>query len=397
MTIRAGRALTLILVCLVAASPVFANCVVSLQAPATVASSETYDVKIVPAAGDPHNYVFTESWGEVRMNPTETPSARSRTQRWDALSSAVPFQGAKLKQFSHVATYDMPVTYRVVATNSYNQSEVCSAEAIVLVKADPELTPFTLRGVIPVVGATGGLNGSRFKTSLKLVGAGKGKLIFHPINRTGSDADPSIPYDLTSNNGIQIFDDLMASFGLSGVGSLDIVPDQSIRPAVPGAEARIYNQTDNGATFGTLEPAMVPAEWMGLDGPDQFRGILINPQFQTRVAAGGSGIGIPPLTPGLRLNVGIRSFTRMAIFVFVRHADGTSQGKLLNVDANALIMGPVEALFFLPPTGPGDSVSILVSSGMGIPFYTLTDNATNDPAIMFHYRGESSYLDRFND
>src|SRR6185295_13236376 len=78
------------------------------------------------------------------------------------------------------------------------------------------------------------------------------------------------------------------------------VQDLAEADRLPSVEARIYNVTDSGATFGALEPMMLPAEWIGLDGSDQFRGLTVSSQFQTRVARGGEGLSIPPLTPGMR-------------------------------------------------------------------------------------------------
>src|SRR5262249_6668059 len=161
--------------------------------------------------------------------------------------------------------------YRVTATNISNPADLCVSEAVVLVHGDPELDRMTRRAVIPIVGTTGGLNGSLFKTVLKLTGnvTQYGRLVFHPIAKEGSDSDPSIPYSFDGNSsGVIIYDDLMAAFGFLGIGSLDVIPEGTNLQA-PRAEARIYNQAAEG-TFGTMEPMMFPAEWFGLERPPEL-------------------------------------------------------------------------------------------------------------------------------
>lgn len=354
------------------AVPVHAACTVSLTAPAQVASDQQYSVTINEAAHSGYTYTLTEDWaGKLffdqvrRATVDEKPAAFQRS-------------------FRHRSTFDVPVTYRVVARNDANPADVCFSEVTVLVKADPDLDRLVRRGVIPLVGTTGGLNGSFFKTSLKLYGGQSGRLIFHPLGQQGSDNDPSIPYVFELGQQSIVIDDLMAAFGLFGVGSLDIVPEGTQQ--LPLAEARIYNQTAEG-TFGTMEPMMIAAEWSGFDRPPELKGSSIS-------------LVVPPISEGSRVNLGIRGIIHTNYSIQIRHADGTIsfapflsvQESMVRMGTPAQLSGPV---YPLPELVPGDVVIMNVQPG-AIPFYTVTDNKTNDPAINFAILG-STNVTRYND
>ena len=366
--------------CWLIAVSAHAGCSVSLTAPAEAQSGQTYSVLINPA-GPAYRYVSTEEWSG-RLGFNQFP--HSTVSEQPAVSNTEPFNIHP--SISHRTTFDLPVSYRVTAINSSNPSDSCVGEATVLVHADPELARETRRTVIPVVGTTAGLNGSFFKTSLSLAGNETlhGRLVFHPIGRPGSDSDPSIPYDFSKGN-LLVFDDLMAAFGLFGVGSLDIVPEGDSLQS-PDAQARIYNTSAQG-TFGTMEPIFFPADWFGLNRPAEE-------------SHAGASIAVLRIPDGMRVNLGIRSFSQLSFTISISHADGTSSFKgPLGMDPDTLLMGTPSQLvapLTLPDLVPGDTVSILISRGAGIPFYTLTDNKTNDPAINFPVLGGGN-LSRYDD
>ena len=370
-----ARCLVVLFLCVPVA--VHAACTVSLTAPTDAQSGQTYRVLITPP-GPAYKYVFTEQWsGRLGFNL----KPRSTVSELPPTLNPAPFN---THSFSHLTTVELPVTYRVIATNTANPSDLCVAEATVLVHADPALDRATRRGVIPVVGTTGGLNGSLFKTSLKLAGNETlhGRLVFHPIGKPGSDSDPSISYSFPAGD-VLVFDDLMSAFGLTGVGSLDIIPEGTIQ--LPGVEARIYNQSAQG-TFGTMEPVMFPAEFFGLERP---------PELQTPNV----GVTASRISEGARVNLGIRSLADSSVVLFIRHADGSrSTLQKFFVAADTLLMGTPSQLaapYVLPDLLPGDDVTLYVESGAGIPFYTVTDNRTNDPAINFPVLGDVN-LGRYN-
>jgi hypothetical protein len=198
----------------------------------------------------------------------------------------------------------------------------------------------------------------------------RGRLVFHPIFQEGKDSDPSIPYEFSAGN-VLVFEDLMAAFGLFGVGSLDIVPEGP-NHQVPTAETRIYNQSADG-TFGTMEPMIMPAQYFGFERPIEE-------------SSPGAGIDIPTISEGTRVNLGVLGFEHCTFMISIHHADGTSSSSApLALQAGMLKMGTPSQLaapFVLPDLVPGDRASVSISGG-GIPFYTVTDNKTNDPAINF--------------
>jgi hypothetical protein len=195
------------------AVPLRAACTVSLVYPAEVQSGQTYSVLIKPAGGF-YRYVLAEQWpGKLFFNQ----KLHSAVDTYEGTDKLQPFN---THTYSHRTTFDLQVVYRVVATNFADPTDSCYGEATVKVHADPELDRLTRRAVVPVVGTTGGLNGSFFRTSLKLIGNEtlRGRLVFHPSFQEEKDSDPSIPYDFSAGD-VLVFEDLMAAFGLFGVGS----------------------------------------------------------------------------------------------------------------------------------------------------------------------------------
>jgi WD40-like Beta Propeller Repeat len=88
--------------------------------------------------------------------------------------------------------------------------------------------------IIPIAGSTTGAGGEAFRTTAQLSNSGdaeiSGKLIFHPAGVPAANSDPQITYRLGGFES-QAFPDLMASFGVTGIGSVEIVPDAGPAPA----------------------------------------------------------------------------------------------------------------------------------------------------------------------
>ena len=221
---------SLIVVCSVAliAPSLHAGCNVSLTGPSEVPSGVKYSLN-VSQAGPGYVYTLTENW--ARNQNQESPSGKA---------SVAAFTRIPTFQYVHETTFDMPVTYVLTAYNPSNPNDACAATLTVNIKADPEFVRTAQRGVIPLVGKTPGLNGADFRTSLTLMGNESihGRLVFHPAGQAASDADPSIPYSFTQGAPVLQFDDLMAAFGRTGLGSLDIIPEGT-NLALPDAKTRI--------------------------------------------------------------------------------------------------------------------------------------------------------------
>jgi hypothetical protein len=111
---------------------------------------------------------------------------------------------------------------------------------------------------IPAAGSLQGGFGSFFRTSLALSNPGsieiRGKLLYHPANRAGTDSDPTLSYVIPPNGTLN-YSDVVVAMGQSGLGSLDILTTASPTPI---ATARVYNDNGAAGTSGAAEDA-VPA------------------------------------------------------------------------------------------------------------------------------------------
>jgi hypothetical protein len=225
-----------------------------------------------------------------------------------------------------------------------------------------------------VVGSTPGAFGGQFKTALELRGTANqhGRLVFHPAGQPASDGDPSMPYSFATTRVIA-FDDVVAAMGQQGIGSLDIIPDDDAPDRVPDAEARLYNDTSMG-TFGTFTRPVLPYEYLHPTGME---------------------VRIPDNR--FRVNLGIRALTAATVTTIVLTADGRPNGlKTLTFPAGWMEMKSASD-FLGRALEPGQSVAISVS-GAAVMFYTITENATNDPTLVLGpTRGTPTDLSRFVD
>ncbi|HEX7809348.1 MAG TPA: hypothetical protein VF608_11500 [Thermoanaerobaculia bacterium] len=281
------------------------------------------------------------------------------------------------RTFERQTTYNLNATYRVIATGVAN----CSGEKIVQYKLDPNFKKAMVRSVIPLVGSTPGANGAQFKTSLRLRSPGgdltTGKLVFHPIGVPSTPADPSINYRLAGSDSKQEWDDIVAAFGATGLGTIDIVPDPVVGDVnrtqmVPSADVRLFNVTPNG-TFGTLEVQTQPFSFHK-DNPEADAGLRVT---------------VP--TSELRLNIGVRTFLDSEIDVVVMRNGESVVNRTFNMVGDLLQFVPAAA-FVGSDVQAGDEIFVRVR-GAGVPIYSLTDNTTNDPALFV----PPAEIDRFVD
>ncbi|HEY3057197.1 MAG TPA: hypothetical protein VGK31_14825 [Thermoanaerobaculia bacterium] len=277
---------------------------------------------------------------------------------------------------NHRASADTKIWYlvtaaldsRTLAVNPFEEG--CTETLVVTLKADPEFRALTRKAVLPIVGSGPGAFGGRFKTSLKLSPSGpvSGRLVFHPSGSTASPDDPSMPYNIDSISPI-IIDDIVAELGRTGIGSLDIVPDTN---AVPVVEARFYNDTPNG-TFGTATAAFYPFDY--LQAP------TLN-------------LTIPDTR--FRINIGLRTLTETKAKALVYNIYGKlREFRDLAWPADYTILGTVRQVLGVD-LQPGESVSLFFE-GAAIPFYTRTENRTNDPELFVvtpaHSTNVNSYVE----
>lgn len=252
--------------------------------------------------------------------------------------------------------------------------DACTGMIEITLDVDPEFRKFARKAVVPVVGSTPGAFGGRFKTALELRGGASqhGRLIFHPAGKPASDDDPSIPYSFVTSRVIS-FDDVVAAMGQQGIGSLDIVPDADSSDRLPEAEVRLYNDTAMG-TFGTFTRPVLPYDYLRPAG------------FEIRIP-----------DPRFRVNVGLRALEETTVQVVILNTAGRPEG-LRNFTFPAGWMEMKSASDFVGrPLEPGQSLMISVF-GAAVPFYTITENATNDPTLVLGpIRGTQTDLSKFVD
>lgn len=239
-------------------------------------------------------------------------------------------------------------------------NDACAAVIDVEMPADAAFRNMTRKAILPVVGSTPGAMGGRFKTSLVMrpfAQNQRGKLVFHPAGRVASDNDPSIPYAFTGADPL-VFDDVVAAIGQSGIGSLDIVPDNDASSLIPIIEARLYNDASVG-TFGTLAQPAYPFDYLR---PATLEVVI-------------------PENDRSRINIGFRTITETKMRILIYNAVGTLIS-FRDVTYPAGWMQMTSAADFTGKAlGPGQMVQVQFT-GAVIPFHTVTENSTNDPTLI---------------
>ena len=228
-----------------------------------------------------------------------------------------------------------------------------------------------LRGIIPVVASAAGANGSNFRTSLQLLhGAGltsntiTGKLVFHPAGTSGSVSDPTLTYTIGAGQ-VLSFPDIVATFGRSGTGSIDLVTTQSATK--PIIITRVFNDAGAAGTAGLTED-------------------LIDLSDARVLNAATTGFLVTPTDPAkTRFNIGVRTLLAGATFTAVLR--DTNGGAVRSVTKSY----PPNWFEQVDSTGffggfaisGNQSIAITISSGSAIIYGSTTDNITNDPNIQY--------------
>jgi len=273
--------------------------------------------------------------------------------------------------FQRTVADPIDYSFRVTALNTKDpNAQVCTGTTnalFTLTGPNFDFRNAIKRTIVPVVATIPGANGSQFKTSLRLTAqtalVGKGKLIFHPAGQVGSDDDPSIPYSFSHDGESIVFDDIVGAFGKTGVGSIDIVPvlnDPTNRqPYVPVAEAHLYNQTANG-TFGSFEHHVQPIDFLASN--------------EVRAHASETG--------QYRVNIGFRTISTTMMNFDVYDVNGSLRlHRSFTYGPNFTLLTSPEALLNTS-LAPGETIAVYPERGSyAIPFFTYTDNGTNDPTI----------------
>ena len=219
--------------------------------------------------------------------------------------------------------------------------------------------------ILPVVISSPGVPGSNFRNGVQLSNPSgtviTGRIVFHPQGVSASTSDPALNYALNPGQ-TQSLGDILATLGLTGIGSADIFVTTG---AAPVATARIFNDGGALGTSGFTEDAFKPTEALSAGA----RGVLI----------------APPDALLFRFNIGVRTLAGGAtIAVTVRDAAGTVVRTLSRGYAPNFFQQTDAATFFNGlPLASNQSVTIDVVSGSLFIYGATADNRTNDSSISF--------------
>ncbi|MFN2441825.1 MAG: hypothetical protein ABR517_03985 [Thermoanaerobaculia bacterium] len=215
--------------------------------------------------------------------------------------------------------------------------------------------------LIPIAGSTKGAHGSAFRTSAQLSNPGdaeiSGHILFHPAGISAGENDPSYAYRLAPYES-QTLPDVLASIGVSGVGSLEIVPDEGPAPA---SAFRI----ENGGS-SVVVPPVEPASVMET-------GEL-------------SAVKMPSDMNRFRVNVGIRTLdTGATIWICIHEPDGTYlRGATHLFPPNTLSQVPVSELLG-GEVQPDQMIMFTINGGSAVVYTsTLENNGSGSTLQIVH-------------
>lgn len=252
---------------------------------------------------------------------------------------------------------------QTITARSDSSTTIPSVRAAVQATGAAALTGAVAK-VVPVVISGSGQLGSFFRAALQAHNPGatplNGSFVFHPQGRVGSPADPSLPYTLVPGQ-TMFLADLIAAMGLSGIGSLDVVP--STGTATPIVSVRIYNDAGGLGTFGFTEEAKDLADALAAGAKAVLIGVFDTTAFRFN-------IGVRTLENGATINVTVRDSSGAVVKTLAR-----------TYPANTFEQSDVAAFLENTPIGPNHTITVEVAAGSLFLYGVTADNATSDPAI----------------
>ncbi|MGH9443451.1 MAG: hypothetical protein ACRD16_14385 [Thermoanaerobaculia bacterium] len=223
---------------------------------------------------------------------------------------------------------------------------------------------------VPAVGSLPGANGANFKTAFQMHNSSpasvSGKLVYHAAAHSAAPGDPSLAYALAAGQTLS-YPDLLAAFGLTGLGTLDVVPASGSPPLVL---ARVINDLGPGGGLGLAEEAATAAEVLK---PGDHADAIIPPDLSKQ-----------------RMNLGIRTFGAALLAVTLSDASGRFKGDRPLV--KALPSGEFQQYSLQEFLGSGvaipagGSVRIEVIGGQALVYASVVDNVTNDSSYQIARR-----------
>jgi len=291
----------------------------------------------------------------------------SKTFTYNPATSAPP-------RFQHVSIRNEQLFYRVTLFNDADPAFVpCTWTDLITIEQGPGVRALVRRSYVPVVGSAAGANGARFRTSMTMINPDAetmhGRIIFRAQDVPGSSSDPAIPFALAPNERRELAD-IVAAFGRTGLGSLDIVLDDDAPDWLPLVQTRAFNEAADGATFGIAVP-QVPALKLG---------------------EGGIATYVVPDPAKSLLNIGVRTWGSGGEAEFIlQRADGTGVSVKKQFAGDYFQQMPAKD-WIGADLAQGDTIYV-VSLG-AIVYGTLTDNRSNDPTMLIRF-GELEVWQRY--
>lgn len=208
----------------------------------------------------------------------------------------------------------------------------------------------TRTAIVPVVGSVTGLGGTTFKTFAQISNPSSatinGSLVFHPAGQSSTTSDPRILYTLAPFE-MRTFADLMSSFGITGVGSLEIIP------ATGPAPSSVVRIEDGGVV---IIPQLRSDDVLSSGS----RAVLMTPADLTR----------------FRLNVGVRTFSSgVTMTVTLYDAAGAVVRSVNRTFAPSSLSQMSAADFVGGSVGPNQSIVISVDAGSAVAYGSTVSNA----------------------
>lgn len=224
-------------------------------------------------------------------------------------------------------------------------------------------TTRTRANVVPVVGSVTGIGGIRYTTVAQITNPSAspitGSLIFRPAGQQSAASDARISYSLGPFE-TRAFADLMAAFGTSGLGSLDIVTATGVAPVVT---AHIQNG-------GVVAVPQLRSEDVLLAGT---RGVLAAPSDAAQ----------------FRFNIGVRTFAAgvsMTISVYDA-AGGAVRSTTRTFPPNFFTQMPA-AEFAGGAVGAGHVIVVSIDSGSAALYGSSASNIGRGSTLQIARRAE---------
>ncbi len=306
----------------------------------------------------------------LSSRPSRTASVRWMTRGGTATGGSGFTEAAGQVVFGSSTTATIPLVILDDGTDEDDETfvvELYDANGVTLLDLRAEVTitdddvAATPRAIVLVAGSLRGDAGSRFGTAVQMVNAtdvrAEGKLILHGAGSLDATLDVTIPYSLAPHE-LRSWADLLAENGVSGLGTLDVIPTAG---AIPRMTVRIYDDGGEGTTGFTL-PLVTPAD---------------------ALIAGDTGVLIAPADPiASRFNIGVRTLDAgAAMTVTVRNHAGT----IVHTETRDYVPNYFTQLaastFAGTPLSAGDYLEVHITHGSAILYGASVDNVTNDPSV----------------